>query len=133
MKPQLIRAACIHCGCMNSRDWSSILPGAVVCDECPLYKYEPDPVWKYPDLVNETQIEPGIFVRTCAFERMTKYGYCYLTFAVAVRSSQMKEVRRYKTREEAEASHQECVTFVIARRAERRRAHGSSQSARARR
>ena len=125
MKPNLTDHPCIHCGAKPSRDWSDIVEGAIICDSCPVIKSTPDPLWDFPVLIAETQIEPDIWVRTCAFERMTKYGYCWHTFAVDGKTSQMKEVRVYKTRAEAEAQHQECVNFVIVRRSEMKRAHGS--------
>jgi len=115
-RPNLIDQPCIHCKAKPSRDWSDIVSGSVVCDQCALFKYEVDPEWDYPVMLQETQIEPGIWVRTCAMERMSKYGDCWYTFAVDVKTSRIKEVRRYRTKAGALAAHQECVNFVIVRR-----------------
>lgn len=122
MKPELIDSKCIHCGNPRSRDWSDIQDGAIICDRCPIFRYPLDPSWRYPDLVCETEIEPEIWVRTIALDHITKYGYCYHTFAIDSRTSLMKEVDRYKTRLDAKENHFKCVKFVISMRQRRRSA-----------
>ena len=92
-----------------------------LCARCPGHEWFPDPKWKPRDLVKETQIEPGIWVRTSSFDTMTKYGYCYRTFGVDEKTSRTQDVRWYYSRDGAEADHQACVNFVMQKRAERRR------------
>lgn len=110
-KPSLNKSIqCERCGRGESRDWY----GVNVCDDCPLHPVDPE--WSYPDYLGETELDNGIFVRTCALSKVTKFGQCYHSFAVSTRTSQIKEIRKYFSRVEALSNHQRDAEFVRARR-----------------
>lgn len=128
MQPPLIDQMCGNCGRSPSRDWSSVLKDAIRCDLCAIHKYKDDPDWLYPQIVGDTQIEPGVYVRTQALRNRSKYGWHWHCVAIDTRTSRMKEVRRYYDLESATDQHQACVNFVLARREEMKRVRALAQS-----
>lgn len=123
--PKDMSLTCDRCGSSGARNWSVISDGLSLCDQCPFIDPVPiDSQWSYPDLIDETQVEPGIFVRTCAMREITPGGFSYHTIAIATKTSRIKEVRLYYSRKDAADGHQYCVNYVIDQRAARRRALG---------
>jgi hypothetical protein len=74
----------------------------------------------YPDLVAETEIEPGVYVRTLALPKPNKYGNHYETVGVA--GNKMKGLWYHQSREAAIAAHPTACRYILQQRRARSRA-----------
>lgn len=73
--------------------------------------------WKFPDIIAETELAPGVIVRTCAMEKPSKHGWFYATYYVNTSKGIRRVMGAERVRREAERVHNVHVRHAEAKRA----------------
>lgn len=87
----------------------------------PKYEYTVPDDYVYPDVVSETTIAAGAYVKTEALPEMGKFGCCYESTYYNEHKRIRRRIFSWRGRSRAESGHEKAVQFVTEMRRRMRR------------